>query len=154
MPNEIDKAKTEWKNMNTDKKFPLILAAVIFISMFLPWISSPSYYGYAGYSVNGIKGIGYLTFFGSLAYLLWKILPMIGVKIPDLKLEDKVIEKIIAGVMVAGPVLKLLERSFSFKNLSYGFYIALIASALFAYIIFAGSSYSDLKNKISSKIKK
>lgn len=152
MSNEIDKAKTEWKNMNTDKKFTIILAIIILVAMFLPWLSV-SFGVYGSASVNGIKGVGYLTFLGSIAYLLWKILPMFGVKIPDLKMKDDVIEKIIAVAMVAGPILWLLELNFKFKHIGIGFYIALIVSVLFAYITFTDCTYSKLKEKISSKMK-
>ncbi len=143
--------KTEWNKISMDDKFPIILAAIILIFTFFPWASASWDYGYGykgGYSYNGLHRFGILTFLGSIAFLLWRLLPMFNIKIPDLKMPDKTIEKIIAGVVLAGPVIWMIDSSFEFKYFGIGLWVDLILSAGFAYLLLTGKKFSEIKKKI------
>jgi len=133
----------QWKKSSTEEKAPLILAIVTFVATFLPWMSTPKVDigGMAmsvGISMNGLHSVGMLTFLGSLAYVLWKGLPMVGVKIPAITMDPKMITKILGVAMLAGPVLWILQGRFMFQMMGYGLWIALIASAIFVYQGFTG----------------
>jgi len=69
-PNQINQLIMEQLNLHKQKLYALIIAAVGLISVFLPWykLSFGGYFGgVGGYSVNGMHGIGIVTFLGFIA---------------------------------------------------------------------------------------
>lgn len=138
----MEKISTEWNKMGKNDQLPIILALVALICVFLPWMSFsiPSYGGFElnipAVRTNGFHSSGMLTFLSALAFLLWKLLPLANVKIPEMKMDHDLLVKILGLVMLAGPVLWLLNAGFEFRVIGLGLWGALVASAIFVYITF------------------
>ncbi|MDP2691388.1 MAG: hypothetical protein Q8O95_03240 [bacterium] len=139
--------KKDLQKMQKTDKLLLLLALVTLVAVFLPWYSfgfggvmkelAPYMAGYQS-SMNGLSSFGWLTFLGSLAYLLWKVLPVMKVKLPQMPTSDSNLHKILAVAMLAGPVIWMLQSGFAFGVFGFGFWIALVASAIFSYLTFTG----------------
>ena len=146
---DFEHMQQEWKKSSSDDKFPIILGIIIFLSVFFPWMSTPEVTmgGMSmniGVNINGMHSVGMLTFLGSLAYLAWKLLPMAGIKVPEMT-DAASMNKILGIVMLAGPVLWLLRGGFNFEFIGWGMWVALIASAIFLYMAFSGKKMSQLR---------
>lgn len=111
------------------------LAVATLVSTFLPWMTIPFFGGSLG-GVSGFNSVGFLSFLGALVYLLWRIFPMAGMKVPNSGMSDAMSQKVLAGVMLAGPALWIIQSGFAFGMFGYGLWIALAASAAFAYMTF------------------
>lgn len=133
-PSKTAKFRDALKNSSKGQQILYVLALVALISVFLPWVVVP-YLGKHG-AVNGYNSVGFLTFLGSLGYLLWKLLPTVGVKIPNLGQPDMTIQKILAGLMLAGPVIWIFQSGFSVSVVGNGLWLALVSSGLFCYLTF------------------
>lgn len=132
---DTSKLKSSLKKAPQREKILHGLALATLVATFLPWMTIPFFGGSLG-GVSGFNSVGFLSFIGSVAYLLWRILPMAGMKIPGVGMPDMSIQKIIAGLMLAGPVLWIVQSGFAFGMFGYGLWIALAASAGFAYYTF------------------
>ena len=119
------------------KKVILVSSLVVFISTFLPWLSI-SFGGFGSVSTNGWHRFGILTVLGSIAMVLLWLLPKFGI---DLSLSGKqvLVEKIVALVMLAGPMAWLIDNSFEFAFMRAGFYLGLIASSVTVYFVFVSA---------------
>ena len=142
MVKKSSKITDVWNKTSKHDKILSILAAVIFVSGFLPWISvsGGSIYGVTAsfnVSYNGLHSYGFLSFLGALAYLLWRYLPVFGVKMPKFSWTDEVTQKILAVVILAGPALWILSSGFYFQMYGVGMWVALAASAVFTYFSFS-----------------
>ncbi|MBI5414624.1 hypothetical protein HZA38_03850 [Candidatus Peregrinibacteria bacterium] len=156
MPAEVQKLKESWKKSTSDEKYLLILVFGILMFLFFPWESySYGQYGSIVYfSRNGLRSYGNLTFLGSILYLAVKILPMAGIKIPDMGMEQKMMEKILAGAIFAGPVLWLLSSNFYFSIIGFGFWVDLVLSGFFSYLVFTEKKFSEVKTLLFRKKQK
>ena len=132
---DSSKLKSSLTKAPKNEKMLYGLALATLIATFLPWMDIPFLGGSLG-GISGFRSVGFLTFIGSLGYLLWKLVPMAGVKIPKLGVKDEILLKILSGLMVAGPVLWLIQSGFAFGMIGFGLWIALITSGAFAYFTF------------------
>jgi len=119
------------------EKILYVLALATLIATFLPWMSIP-FFGSSYGGVSGFSSVGFLSFLGALGYLLWEILPMGGMSMPDFGMKGDMKTKAFALLMLAGPVLWIVQSGFVFSYFGYGLWIALAASAIFAYMVFMG----------------
>ncbi len=108
------------------------------VASFLPWWSI-SFGSFGSTSVNGWHGYGLLTTIASLAIVLNWLLPKVGVKY-KLPWKEDMMLKVLAVAMLAGPVLWLIDASFSFSMVGFGVYLALLAGGVAAYYSFAKAS--------------
>ena len=133
----FSKLQTSVKKAPKGEKMLYALALATLIATFLPWMSIP-FFGSSYGGVSGFSSVGFLSFLGSLGYLLWKLLPMGGMSVPNFGMKDDMLNKVFAVLMLAGPVLWTVQSGFSFSYFGYGLWIALAASVGFAYFIFTG----------------
>jgi len=86
-------------------------ALVGVISAFLPWYSwNFSAFGVSsGGSINGMTSWWMLSFVAAVLALAMVALPMFGVKLPKLGVEDKVVYMILGAVTGGIPVLALVS---------------------------------------------
>lgn len=86
-------------------------AIVGIVAAFLPWYSwSVSVFGVSsGGGVNGLNSWWMLSFIAAILALLMVSLPLFGVAIPKLGVENNVIEMILGAVVGGIPVLALLS---------------------------------------------
>ncbi|HEX7847345.1 MAG TPA: hypothetical protein VF476_16205 [Chitinophagaceae bacterium] len=107
--------------MHKQKLYALIAAGVGLISVFLPWWRF-SLGGFGGYSVNGLRDLGILTFIG-----------FIGAAVVTLMMGDKTKpyagqEKMIAAGCFAGAGLFALIQFLRQSNFTgFGLYLAILA---------------------------
>jgi len=87
-------------------------------------------------SYNGLHSYGFLTFLGALSYILWKYLPILGVKMPKFSWSDLATQQILAVVMLAGPVLWILSSGFYLRMYGLGLWTALTLSGAFVFFSF------------------
>ncbi|PKL36394.1 hypothetical protein CVV38_00590 [Candidatus Peregrinibacteria bacterium HGW-Peregrinibacteria-1] len=121
----------EFKKENKHEQTLLLIAGIVFISTFLPWMSILRIQSY-----NGWNGAGLITVIASILYLLQWALPKFKVKVPKISNSKKIL---ILG-MLAGPVLMFLSSigSYNLFNIAgIGFYIALFASGYGTYLAFS-----------------
>ncbi|MFA6992605.1 MAG: hypothetical protein WC269_05025 [Candidatus Gracilibacteria bacterium] len=120
------------------KKIVLVSAAAALISTFLPWYSL----GF-GYSYNAWHSYGFLTVVASIALVLIWLLPKVGVKF-KLPVKEDLLEKVLAVVMLAGPVVWVIESNFMFELFGFGIYVALAAGVAAVYFTFVGKKKSTI----------
>lgn len=116
----------------------LISALAAFIGTFLPWVSislGSVYRSFKGVSINGWHSVGYLTVLGSLAIMALWILPKVGVKY-TIRIDQSLLHKILAIVVLSGPVLWVVSSNFVFEFIGYGAYISFAAGAVATYAAF------------------
>ena len=77
-----------------------------------------------------------LTTIASLAIVLNWLLPKVGVKY-NLPWKEEILLKIFSVAMLAGPVLWIIDTSFSFSMIGLGVYLALVAGGVAVYYSFA-----------------
>jgi len=105
------------------------------VASFLPWWSI-SFGSFGSASVNGWHSYGMLTTIASLAIVLNWLLPKVGVKY-NLPWKEEILLKIFSVAMLAGPVLWIIDTSFSFSMIGLGVYLALVAGGVAVYYSFA-----------------
>lgn len=138
---KIPDLQSAFKNEHNANKELLILAAITVFACFLPWFKF--YYGTISGGVSGLTSWGLLTFFGGIAYLANWALPKLKIEIP--KIDN--IKKILPVIMLSGPVLLIISGGSLISSASFGFWIALGASALMTYFTFTGKSLVIKKSK-------
>ena len=144
--------------MNKQRKFILIAAANGIIAMFLPWIRV-SFLGFTAGSVNGMHDWGILVF---LCFLGAGIITIMGDQTKTLDKTMWMISLIAGGLATLIMVLFFLKAMDAISFISFGFYIALIASLGILYSAYvykaAGFSIKDgfdsLKGDIEKQTKK
>ncbi|MBD3360601.1 hypothetical protein GF366_02240 [Candidatus Peregrinibacteria bacterium] len=142
------------------KKIILVSAAAALVSTFLPWMSI-SFGTFASAAINGWHRFGILTVLASIALILLWLLPKVKVKFKLPAKEDMLI-KVLSVVMLAGPVIFIMDSRFEFAFLGFGLYIALAAGVVATYFAFAKSkktkkaeeSKNEEKSSSGSKKKK
>jgi hypothetical protein len=137
----MEKFKKLFKRESKQKKTILMSAAFALIGTFFPWTSTElrSIFATIGrYAGNGWQGVGYLCVISSILILAMWILPIIGVKY-KLPIEEIKIQKVLVLIMLAGPVLWIINMNFNFEFLGFGVYISLVAGAIAAYAVFKKS---------------
>jgi peptidoglycan/LPS O-acetylase OafA/YrhL len=117
-------------NLHKQKLYALIVAGVGLIAVFLPWWKI-SYGGFGGFSINGMRDLGIITFLG-----------FIGAGVVTFAMGDKTKPfegqaKIIAAACFAGAGLFALIqflRQTSFT--SFGLYLAILAAIAGTVIVY------------------
>jgi len=113
----------------------ILIAGVIgVVASFLPWWSV-SFGSFGSASMNGWHSYGLLTTIASLAIVLNWLLPKVGVKY-KLPWKEDLMLKVLSVAMLAGPVLWIINVSFSFSMVGLGAYLALVAGGVAAYYAF------------------
>ncbi|MFH1284860.1 MAG: hypothetical protein ABIH78_04745 [Candidatus Peregrinibacteria bacterium] len=141
--------KTSFEKEPKSKKIILVAAAAAFISTLLPWFSI-SFGSFGAASVNGWHSFGLFTALSSLVLVLLWLLPKVGVKF-TMPAADDVLNKILSVIMLAGPVIFILQDSFNFSFFGVGIYIALAAGVIATYFSFAGKKGMKAEAKAGSK---
>jgi|CXWL01.1.fsa_nt_gi hypothetical protein len=136
-PTTTSKLRDALKKAPKNQKILYGLALATLIGVFLPWMTLP-FFGTSFGTVNGFQSVGFLSFLGSLGYLLWKILPIVGIKVPDFGQSEANLQKILGGLMLAGPVLWFLMSGYGFSGIGAGLIITLLSSGSFCYMSFRG----------------
>lgn len=131
----LDTIQTDFQKKTTKEKNYLIATLAALIGTILPWFAM-SAKGYFSVSVSGWNSWGYLSVIGSIAILALYIVPFLGIKIPEIFKNKAQEEKVLSGILVAGPILWLIETSFSFSSLGIGFYVTAIASGYLLYLVY------------------
>jgi len=121
----------------------IILAGLLgVVASFFPWWSM-SFGSFGAASVNGWHGYGLLTTVAALLIVLNWLLPKVGVKY-KLPWKEEGLLKVLSIVMLAGPVLWIVNYNFTFATIGLGVYFALAAGAVAAY-------YAFVKTKAKAK---
>ncbi|HEY5408331.1 MAG TPA: hypothetical protein VIJ92_14650 [Ginsengibacter sp.] len=151
-----------FQTMNKQRKFVLIAAGVGIISMFLPWISASSPFGYGpSYSENGFQGIGILAF---LCFTACGVIACLGDQTKNLD-KNMWVSTLTGGALALFGVgmfyLNYTRLPFGGPSLTgFGLYIAVIAAIgilASAYMFRAPTdnlkdSFNTLKKDIENKI--
>ncbi len=144
-----------FQTMNKQRKFILIAAGIGIIAMFLPWIRV-SLFGIVAGSVNGMHDWGILIFLGFVAA---GGVTLVGDQTKTLDKTMWMISLIGGGIAALLCIIFLLRAMDAISFLSFGFYIALLASlgVLYAAYQFRAAGYSikggfdSLKDDIEKK---
>lgn len=128
--------------LHKQKLYALIVAAVGVISCILPWYSV-SYGGISLGSINGLHGIGWLSFLGfagagAVAFVM-------GDKTKPYEGQEKMIAMACFGVAGAIALIQFLRQT---RFTSFGLYLAIIAGALGLLWIMGIVKLPDNKPKI------
>jgi hypothetical protein len=126
----IKHLKEELKKEPADQKYLVISALVAFLATLLPW------YQFLAYSANGWSQSGFLCVLGSIGLIALWALPKLKIELPAFAKDKNLVEKILVIVMLAGPVLTIVQSSFRFSYFGIGLYLALLASVAAAYLKF------------------
>ena len=144
----------DFQTMNKQRKFMLISAGVGTIAMFLPWITI-SFMGF-GTGVNGFHDTGILIF---LCFIACGVIAFMGNQTAALDKTMWMISLIAAGLAALLMVIFFLRAMDAISYISYGFYLALVASLALLYVIYMYRSsgfnikdgFDNLKNDIEKK---
>jgi len=112
-----------FQTMNKQRKFILIAAAVGVIAMFLPWVRV-SFFGISN-SVNGFHDIGILVF---LCFVGAGVVAFLGDQTKSLDKTFWFIALAAGGIAALIMVINFLRALDMLSYLSFGFYLALLAS--------------------------
>jgi hypothetical protein len=112
-----------FQTMSKQRKFVLIAAAIGVISMFLPWFSI-SVFGYTS-SANGMHGDGILVF---ICFVVAGILAFMGDQTKNLDRSFWMGVLIAGGIAALIMIIEFLRVLDALSYLSFGFYLALLAS--------------------------
>ena len=116
------------------KKLPMISGIILFISFFLPWVSSPSFGGVSlSFSGSQLASIGSMA--SAKAYLLY-LVPLLGLAVAILngmKHEFSKTVTLVSGVLILLMVLwGMMESPAGFgetiKTLAFGAWLTLIGT--------------------------
>ena len=143
--------------MSKQRKFILIAAGIGIIAMFLPWIRI-SILGFVGGSINGMHDWGILVF---LAFLVAGGITLMGDQTKTLDKTMWMAALIAGGVAALIMVIFFLKAMDAISFLSFGFYLALLASigVLYSAYVYRPSGYNikdgfdSLKSDIEKKTK-
>jgi peptidoglycan/LPS O-acetylase OafA/YrhL len=113
-----------FQTMSKQRKFILIAAAVGVISMFLPWVSI-SMGPFGGVSTNGFHGAGIFVF---LCFAACGVLAFLGDQTKNLDKTFWMICLIAGGLAALIMIINFLQALDSLSYLSFGFYLAVLAS--------------------------
>lgn len=130
-----DLIKEDFKSKKKAEKHYLIGALVALIGTILPWFSMGEK-SFISVSVNGWNSWGYLSVVASAAILALYILPFFKIQIPKIFKNKAQEQKVLSGVMLAGPVMWLIETNFKLSYLGLGFYVTAFASGYVFYLIY------------------
>lgn len=130
------------ENLNKQKLYALILAAVGVIACFLPWWKF-SFGGFGGYSVNGMHELGLLSFLGFVGA---GVLPfVVGDKTKNYEGQEK-LYSLIAFAVGGGIALIQFLRASSFTSI--GIYLAILVGVLGVLWIMGIVKLPDNKPKV------
>lgn len=139
----MEDLKSKFQKEPVGKRRIIIAGLAGVVASFLPWWSI-SFGSFGGASVNGWHSYGLLTTLAALAIVLDWVLPKLGVKY-KLPWKEESLLKVLSIVMIAGPVLWIIDVSFSFTTVGIGVYLALLAGLVAAYYAFAKTSKAKTK---------
>lgn len=115
--------------LHKQKLYALILAAVGLIAMFLPWWNV-SYGGFGGISINGMHELGLLAFAGFVGAGV--VTFVMGDKTKAYDGQEKMIVAACFGGAAAITLIQFLRQT---RFVSFGLFLALIAGALGALLV-------------------
>lgn len=144
-----------FQTMNKQRKFILIAAGVGIIAMFLPWIKI-SIFGFSAGGVNGMRDWGILVF---ISFVAAGAMSLLGDQTQALSKTNWMIALIAGALATLITVVFFLRAMDAISFISYGFYLALIASIAVLYFTYAYRSagfnikdgFDNLKNQIDTK---
>lgn len=139
----MEDLKKKFEKEPKGKQWILMAGLAGVIASFLPWFSM-SLGSFGAASVNGWHSYGLFTTIAALLIVLNWILPKVGVKYKLPWKEDALI-KVLSVVMLAGPVIWIINVSFSFSTVGPGVYLALAAGAVATYFSFMKKSKAKSK---------
>ncbi len=131
----MEDLKKKFEKEPVGKQRILIAGLIGVVASFLPWWSV-SFGSFGSASMNGWHSYGLLTTIASLAIVLNWLLPKVGVKY-KLPWKEEMMLKVLSVAMLAGPVIWVINVSFSFSMVGIGVYLALVAGGIAAYYAFA-----------------
>lgn len=131
----MEDLKKKFDKEPVGKQRILIAGLLGVVASILPWWSV-SFGSFGSASVNGWHSYGLITTIASLAIVLNWVLPKVGVKY-KLPWKEEMMLKALSVAMLAGPVLMIIDVSFSFSFVGLGVYLALVAGGVAAYYAFA-----------------
>lgn len=101
----------DFSKLSKSDKIIGVGAIVGIVSAFLPWYSwSVSVFGVSsGGSINGLNSWWMLSFIAAILSLLMIALPLFGVALPKLGIQENVLQMILGAVVGGIPVLALLS---------------------------------------------
>lgn len=108
----------------------LISAAVLFISLFLPWQGFAVIPGFPGVNITGWAGIGILVGLLALAVIVWEGLQLFGVRIQTGTVSPALIG---AGVGGAAALFGLINFLTKLSAIRWGAFVGLIAVLALGY---------------------
>jgi peptidoglycan/LPS O-acetylase OafA/YrhL len=146
-----------FQTMNKQRKFILIAAGIGIIAMFLPWIKV-SFMGFTAGSVNGMHDWGILVF---LCFIAAGGVTLLGDQTKTLDKTMWMVALVAGGIAALITILFFLKASDAISYISFGFYLALIASlgVLYSAYAFRAAGYNikdgfnSLKEDIEKKTK-
>jgi peptidoglycan/LPS O-acetylase OafA/YrhL len=146
-----------FQTMNKQRKFILIAAGIGIIAMFFPWIKV-SFMGFTAGSVNGMHDWGILVF---LCFIAAGGVTLLGDQTKTLDKTMWMVALVAGGIAALITILFFLKASDAISYISFGFYLALIASlgVLYSAYAFRAAGYNikdgfnSLKEDIEKKTK-
>ncbi len=145
--------------MSKQRKYVMIAAAVGVIGMFLPWYRIAFFGSIYGGSMNGMHGSGIFVF---LCLAACVVIAFLGDQTKTLDKTFWMIVLIASGLASLWMIIQFLESiGYGFSYLSYGFYIAFLATLATLYCAYKYRSPSDnikdgfdsMKKDIETKMK-
>lgn len=120
----------EQMNLHKQKLYALIIAGVGLISVFLPWWKYSIGYGFGGYSINGMHGMGIITFLGFLAAGI--VTFAMGDKLKVFDGQQKMIVAASFGAAALFAIIQFLQQT---QFTSFGLYLAILAGIAGAVLV-------------------
>jgi peptidoglycan/LPS O-acetylase OafA/YrhL len=116
--------------LHKQKMYGLIIAAIGLISVFLPWwkISLGGFGG--GYSINGMRDLGILTFLGFVGAGI--VTFVMGNKAMPYSGQERLI---VAGCFAGAGLFALIQFLRQSSYTSFGLYLAIVAGILGALLV-------------------
>ena len=115
--------------LHKQKLYGLIIAAVGLIAVFLPWWKI-SFGGFGGYSVNGMRDLGIITFLGFVGAGV--VTFVMGDKTQAYAGQERLI---VAGCFAGAGLFALIQFLRQTSYTSFGLYLSIIAGVLGALLV-------------------
>ncbi len=138
----------DFNKESKNTKYLLVSSFVFLVSSILPWFS----WG-LGITVNGWMGILIIANIASILILTFWVLSQLKIDLGDLTKKLKLINKILASLILGSVLLFIIQTRFSFNVFGLGFYLGFFSS--FAAVFFAFElKIEDIKKEFENVIKK
>jgi signal transduction histidine kinase len=131
----------EFKAETREQKIFLFMALAVIIGSIAPWQLQRYGYGFGG-------AFAVISMIGAIAVITHWILIKYQVDLPNFLKDEKLTHKILAAIMLVGPLLLIVINLIS--EYSFGFWITLIAAAVSFFFIFH-DEIQKLKKNLEEK---